>query len=473
MVLAELGEQISGALRSLQSATIVDEAVVADCVKAVCRALLLADVQLRVVQDFKRKVTQQINTQLRQQSSSSSSSSGNSSSKKKKGSSAAAAGGARAFDATSGTAAPAGPKEDVMAEVYIQAAAAGVNTRRIIQKASAFEAAAFCCSSELASLVTPERKPRQLRKGTCNVVMFVGLQGSGKTTTCTKFAVHYQRKGWRTALVCADTFRAGAFDQLKQNATKARIPFYGSYTEADPVKIAEEGVAQFKEERYDLVVVDTSGRHRQEAALFEEMQQVAEAVSPDEVVLVVDSHIGQACFDQAAAFAASVPVGSVIITKLDGHAKGGGALSAVAATGAPIIFLGSGEHFDDFEPFDGNSFVSRLLGFGDVGGLMNTLKEVISTEKQQELLERISKGKFTLKDMYNQFQNVLKMGPLSKVISMIPGLGANLIPKGQEHLAGKRIKRLLCAMDSMTKEGKPQLLHACTSPPSTHGCIDA
>ncbi|OEH79156.1 signal recognition particle 54 kda [Cyclospora cayetanensis] len=403
MVLAELGQQISGALRNLQSATIVDEAVVGECVKSVCRALLLADVQLRVVQDFRRK----------------------------------------AFDAVSGTAGPSGPQGDVMAEVYLQAASAGVNTRRIIQK---------CVVNELVSLVTPEKTPRPLKKGSCNVVMFVGLQGSGKTTTCTKYALHYQRKGWRTALVCADTFRAGAFDQLKQNATKARIPFYGSYTEADPVKIAEEGVTQFKEERYDLIVVDTSGRHRQEAALFEEMQQVADAVNPDEIVFVVDSHIGQACYDQAAAFSASVSVGSVIITKLDGHAKGGGALSAVAATGAPIIFLGSGEHFDDFEAFDANSFVSRLLGFGDVGGLVNSLKEVISTEKQQELMERIAKGKFTLQDMYDQFQNVLKMGPLSKVMSMIPGLGANLIPKGEERLAARRIKRLTCAMDSMTKE---------------------
>lgn len=437
-MLAELGQQISGALRNLQSATIVDEAVVADCVKAVCRALLLADVQLRVVQEYKQKVTQQINTQLQQHSTSSSSTSTSGGKKKN-----VTTGGSKAFDAASGTVGPAGPQGDVMAEVYIQAAAAGVNTRRIIQK---------CVVSELVALVTPEKSPRPLRKGSCNVVMFVGLQGSGKTTTCTKFALYYQRKGWRTALVCADTFRAGAFDQLKQNATKARIPFYGSYTEADPVKIAEEGVAQFREERYDLIVVDTSGRHRQEAALFEEMQQVADAVNPDEIVLVVDSHIGQACFDQAAAFAASVSVGSVIITKLDGHAKGGGALSAVAATGAPIVFLGSGEHFDDFEPFDANSFVSRLLGFGDVGGLMNTLKEVISTEKQQELMERISKGKFTLKDMYDQFQNVLKMGPISKVMSMIPGLGGNLIPKGQEQLAGKKIKRLMCAMDSMTKD---------------------
>ncbi len=129
-------------------------------------------------------------------------------------------------------------------------------------------------------------------------------------------------------LVCADTFRAGAFDQLKQNATKAKIPFYGSYTERDPVVVAEMGVEQFRAEKYEIIIVDTSGRHKQEAALFEEMQQVAKVVAPDDVVFVMDSSIGQAARDQAMAFHKAVTVGSVIITKLDGHAKGGGALSA-------------------------------------------------------------------------------------------------------------------------------------------------
>ena len=137
-----------------------------------------------------------------------------------------------------------------------------------------------------------------------------------KTTSCSKYAYYYKRKGWKTALVCADTFRAGAFDQLKQNATKAKIPFYGSYTERDPVVVAEEGVRQFKSEKYELIIVDTSGRHKQESALFEEMQEVARVVEPDDVVFVMDSSIGQAAKDQAKAFRDAVKVGSVIITKL-------------------------------------------------------------------------------------------------------------------------------------------------------------
>jgi signal recognition particle subunit SRP54 len=176
-------------------------------------------------------------------------------------------------------------------------------------------------------------------------------------------------------LVCADTFRAGAFDQLKQNATKAKIPFYGSYTERDPVVVAEAGVEQFRAEKYEIIIVDTSGRHKQQAALFEEMQEVARVVAPDDIIFTMDSSIGQAARDQAQAFKSSVPVGSVIITKLDGHARGGGALSAVAATQSPIIFIGTGEHIDDFETFNAKSFVSRLLGMGDISGLLTMVRD--------------------------------------------------------------------------------------------------
>ena len=145
-------------------------------------------------------------------------------------------------------------------------------------------------------------------KGEANVIMMVGLQGSGKTTTCTKLAYHYQKKGWKACLVCADTFRAGAYDQLKQNATKARIPFYGSYTEVDPVNIAADGVEMFKNEGFEMIIVDTSGRHKQEDSLFEEMLAVSNAVDPDNVIFVMDASIGQACEGQAKAFKEKVDV---------------------------------------------------------------------------------------------------------------------------------------------------------------------
>jgi signal recognition particle subunit SRP54 len=305
---------------------------------------------------------------------------------------------------------------------------------------------------ELQNMLTSAKKPYQMKKGKPNVVMFVGLQGSGKTTTCTKYAYYYQKKGWKVALVCADTFRAGAFDQLKQNATKCKIPFYGSYTEMDPVKIAEEGVHNFKKQNYELIIVDTSGRHKQEEALFDEMKQVAAVTSPDDIIFVMDSHIGQACHDQALAFKSAVDIGSVIITKLDGHAKGGGALSAVAATESPIIFIGTGEHFEEFEQFNPESFIKRLLGLGDIKGLFEKVKEVVSKESQKKLQENLEKGVFTLRDMRDQYTSVMKMGPLDKVVNMIPGMSNLMIPQGKEKEASNKIKKNLCMMDSMTDE---------------------
>ncbi|KAL6580987.1 hypothetical protein OROMI_006910 [Orobanche minor] len=289
--------------------------------------------------------------------------------------------------------------------VNLDELAAGHNKRKIIQEA---------IFNELCEMLDPGKPSFTPKKGKTSVIMFVGLQGSGKTTTCTKYAYYHQKKGWKPALVCADTFRAGAFDQLKQNATKAKIPFYGSYTESDPVRIAVEGVERFKKENCDLIIVDTSGRHKQEAALLEEMRQVSEATKPDLVVFVMDSSIGQAAFVQAQAFKQSVALGAVIITKMDGHAKGGGALSAVAATKSPIIFIGTGEHNDEFEVFDVKPFVSRLLGMGDWSRFMGKIQEVVPMDQQPGLLQKLSEGICTLRIMYEQFQNILKVGPIDQ-----------------------------------------------------------
>lgn len=297
-------------------------------------------------------------------------------------------------------------------------------------------------------LVDSGVKPYQPVKGRPNVIMFVGLQGSGKTTTCTKLAYHYQKKNWKSCLVCADTFRAGAYDQIKQNATKARIPFYGSYTEVDPVVIAQEGVEMFKKEGFEFIIVDTSGRHKQEESLFEEMLAVANAVQPDNIIFVMDATIGQACEAQARAFKEKVDVGSVIITKLDGHAKGGGALSAVAATQSPIIFIGTGEHIDDLESFKTKPFISKLLGMGDIEGLIDKVNE-LKLDDNEELLEKIKHGQFTIRDMYEQFQNIMKMGPFSQIMGMIPGFSQDFMTKGSEQESMARIKKLMTMMDSM------------------------
>lgn len=316
--------------------------------------------------------------------------------------------------------------------------AAGVNKKRIIHKAI-FE--------ELCNLVDPGIPAFKPKKGACNVVMFVGLQGSGKTTSCSKFSYYYQRKGYKVGMICADTFRAGAFDQLKQNATKAKVPYYGNPEEFDPVKIVSDGLAKFKKENFEIIVIDTSGRHKQESELFEEMKQIARVSNPDNVVFVMDASIGQAAELQAKAFKESVDVGSIIVTKLDGHAKGGGAISSVAATKSPIIFIGTGEHIHDLDKFSARSFVSKMLGMGDVGGLIETVKD-LNLDDNKELLKKLEQGIFTLRDMYDQLQNILKMGPISKIMGMIPGFSSEMFQGSEKDVSG-RMKRFLAIMDSM------------------------
>lgn len=271
-----------------------------------------------------------------------------------------------------------------------------------------------------------------------------------KTTSAAKYAHYYKKKGFKPALVCADTFRAGALDQLKQNATKVQIPYYGSFQETDPAIIAANGVKRFREERRDLVIVDTSGRHRQEESLFEEMRQVATAVKPDTVIFVMDGSIGQAAYEQAKAFHDSVDVGAVIITKLDGHAKGGGALSAVVATKSPIAFIGTGEHMHEFEEFDSEKFVGTLMGRGDIAGFMNKIKDVIPPQEQQmETMEKIMKGQFNLRIMYDQFAAMMRMGPMSSVMGMLPGMG-NAFSASSDKESQAHLKKMMTIMDSMT-----------------------
>lgn len=298
-------------------------------------------------------------------------------------------------------------------------------------------------------LVDPHDTAFQPKRAKANVIMFVGLQGAGKTTTCTKLARWYQARGFRTALVCADTFRAGAFDQLKQNATKAKIPYYGSLTETDPVVVAREGVAKFKKEKFELIIVDTSGRHQQEQDLFDEMVQIQRAVMPQQTIMVLDASIGQAAEVQSRAFKDTADFGAIIITKTDGAAAGGGAISAVAATRTPIIFIGNGEHLLDLERFVPTSFVSKLLGMGDMAGLMDHVQSL--KLDRQDAMKNMTEGKFTVRDLRDQLSNIMKMGPLSKMAGMIPGLSGMMSGVDDEDGSAK-LKRMMCICDSMTEK---------------------
>jgi signal recognition particle subunit SRP54 len=393
MVLAELGGKLRDSLRKLQNSTVgggsggsnsgggkgVTAADLQAVLSDISRALIEADVNVKLVLKLRDNVKKKVEHLLKKEED----------------------------------------EETTAASSSIRQNRNSHQVAKLVQRAVIDELTALLQPPQKASSVgisgagsksKAHRVAYQMQRGKPNVILFVGLQGAGKTTTIAKYAHYYQKRGWKCAMVCADTFRAGALDQLKQNATKLRIPFYGSYAEADPVVIASAGVAQFRAASYEVIIVDTSGRHKQEASLLEEMQEIAQAVSPNNTILVMDATQGQAVYDQAAAFDAAVSVGSVIVTKLDGHAKGGGALSAVAATQSPVIFTGTGEHFDDLDPFDAESFVSKLLGFGDLKGLMQAMNDNGDGKKQEEFMEKVSKGEFTLRDMYNHFEKLLNMG---------------------------------------------------------------
>jgi len=329
-------------------------------------------------------------------------------------------------------------RKSIKQAVNFKELAPGVNKKRLIQKA---------VFDELVKLVDPHAEPFKPKKGKPNVIMFVGLQGSGKTTTCTKLARHYQSRGFKSCLVCADTFRAGAFDQLKQNATKAKIPYYGSLTQTDPAVVAREGVEKFKKERFEVIIVDTSGRHRQEQDLFDEMVQIQNAVKPDQTIMVLDATIGQQAEAQSKAFKETADYGAIIITKTDGNASGGGAISAVAATHTPIVFIGTGEHMLDLERFSPQPFVSKLLGMGDMQGLVEHVQSLKLDQK--DTMKHIAEGVFTVRDLRDQLSNIMKMGPLSKMAGMIPGLSQMMGGMDDEE-GSMKMRRMIYICDSMT-----------------------
>jgi len=281
-------------------------------------------------------------------------------------------------------------------------------------------------------------------------IMLVGLFGSGKTTTAGKLAKYYSKRGKKIALVGLDVWRPAAMDQLKQNAENVKVDYYIDKDEKDPVKIW----SRFKEQesKYDLIIIDTAGRDALSDELIEEIEQVTEAVSPQEKLLVISADIGQTANVQAKQFHDSCGITGVIITKMEGTAKGGGALTACAVTGSPIKFIGVGEKMDDLETFNPQGFVSRLLGMGDIGALLEKAQEAIDEEDAMDLSKKLLKGEFNLIDLYSQMKTMNKMGSFSKIMEMIPGMSKLKIPK--ELLEGQqdKMESWRFIMDSCTKD---------------------
>ena len=289
-------------------------------------------------------------------------------------------------------------------------------------------------------------------------ILLAGLQGSGKTTTSAKMARWFSRKGLRPAIVQTDTFRPGAYEQSKEMADRAEVPFYGDPDSEDPVGIAREGLDEFEDR--DVVIVDTAGRHALEEELIAEIEDIEEVVDPDMSLLVLDASIGQSAGEQADAFDESVGIDGVVITKLDGTAKGGGALTAVDQTDSSVAFIGTGEEVSDVERFDPDGFISRLLGMGDIRALVDRVEEAMeeSDIEEEELdPEKLLSGDFTLRDVYKQMEAMGSMGRLDQVMDMIPGMGGmgalkDEMPEDFAEVTEKRLDKYRAVMDSMTDE---------------------
>jgi len=375
MMLDTLSTSLKDALKKLAGKTVVDRAAVDELVKDLQRALLSADVNVKLVMELSKAIrTRSLDEQL------------------PKGTSV---------------------REHVLRIVY----------------------------QELVRLVFASTDVR-LEPQT---ILMAGLQGSGKTTTTAKLARYFQKKGLRVGVICADTFRPGAYDQLATLCQKINIPCFGNPAEKDALAITKKGLAEMKD--YEVLIVDTQGRHALEANLIQEIIDLNNLTKATHRWLVIDAALGQQASEQARRFHEAIGIDGVIITKMDGTAKGGGALSAVAETKSGIVFIGQGETIDDLERFNADGFISRLLGMGDMSALMEKAEGAINPDDVD--MGAMLRGKFTLRDMYKQLDALNKMGPLKQIMNMLP-LGNMELPADVYDVTSTKMVRYRIIMDSMT-----------------------
>ncbi|MDG7054581.1 MAG: signal recognition particle protein [Nitrososphaerota archaeon] len=312
---------------------------------------------------------------------------------------------------------------------------------------------------ELAKLLGNETE-FSFKPGTMNKVLMLGIQGSGKTTITSKLAKFLTKQGYKVGVIGADTFRPGALVQLKTMCEKTNVEVYGDEKNKDSPQLIKNGLKHFENSNLDVVLIDTAGRHKEEKDLLNEMKEINKVADPDLVLLVIDGTIGQQCFNQADAFHKIVPIGGIIITKLDSSAKGGGAIAASAATGAQIMYIGTGERIDDLEQFSPTRFVGRLLGMGDVKAVLELAKR-LESEADDVRLKRISSGKMNMEDFFYQLEQVTKVGSLRGFLDSMPGLSGMVKDDQLDQMEG-RVERWRYIIQSMTKQEKadPDLLNS-------------
>lgn len=312
---------------------------------------------------------------------------------------------------------------------------------------------------ELSNLLGKENE-FSFKPGKLNKVLMLGIQGSGKTTVAGKLAKFLTKQGYKVGVIGADTYRPGALVQLKTNCEKSGVEVYGDENNKDAPGIVKNGLKYFENSNLDIVLIDTAGRHKEEKELLDEMREIGKVAEPDLALLVIDGTIGQQCFNQAESFHKTVPVGGIIITKLDSSAKGGGALAASAATGAKVMYVGTGERVDDLELFSPTRFVGRLLGMGDIQALLDLAKR-LENEADDVRLKRISSGKMNMDDFYYQLEEVSKVGSLKGFLDNMPGL-SGMVKEDQVEQMESRIQKWRYIIQSMSKQEKadPDLLNA-------------
>jgi signal recognition particle subunit SRP54 len=312
---------------------------------------------------------------------------------------------------------------------------------------------------ELVSLMGSTRADIKFSPVPPTVIMVVGLQGSGKTTFCAKLANHLKHKGRHPLLVAGDVHRPAAVEQLKQLGEQIQILVFAMDSEFDAVKIAKNGIEFAKKNYRDVVIVDTAGRMHIDEEMMREVEMVKKAIKPNEILFVVDAMTGQEAVNVAKEFNDRLNFDGVVLTKLDGDARGGAALSIKAVTGKPIKFVSAGEKLDAIEPFYPDRMASRILGMGDIITLVEKAQKQVDEEKAKKLEEKLKKNQFTLEDFREQIREIRKMGPLKEILSMIPGLGSSL---RSVDIDEKELIKIEAIINSMTPEErrKPQIINA-------------
>ena len=383
MVLEKLGESLKNTLQKIAKSVFVDDKLINELIKDIQRALLQADVNVKLVFDLTNKIRDRIKKE----------------------------------ETPSGLT----KKEHLINIVY----------------------------EELVNFLGKEQYKIEIGEKPFKI-MLIGLFGSGKTTTAGKLATYFAKRGHKVALIGLDTHRPAAMEQIEQVAKQAKVPYLLDKKEKSPLKIWDEFKKEYK--KYDILIIDTSGRDALSKDLIEEIENLNNDIKPNENLLVISADIGQAAQKQAEQFNKSCNITGVIVSKMDGTAKGGGALTACAVSQAPIKFIGVGEKISDLEHFNPKGFVGRLLGMGDLEALLEKAKEAIKVEDAEDLGKKFLKGEFNLIDLYEQMSAMKKMGSLKKIVEMIPGFSSLQLPKEMLDVQEGKLDKWKIAMSSFTKE---------------------